>query len=315
MFPNIEPFESGMLAVGDSQEIYWECSGNSNGRPVVYLHGGPGSGCGPQNRRYFDPAIYKVILTDQRGCGRSRPHVGEVSDLKVNTTAHLIADLERLREHLRIDRWTVLGASWGTTLGLAYAQAFPERVASIVLACVTTTSRREVQWITHDMRAIFPEQWERFASAGSYDRNPVMGLADSYAALVFSAEAEVRELAARQWCAWEGTHVSLTPGHVPSRRFEDPAFRLLFTRLVTHYWRHAAFLSEDQLIGNVSRLNDIPGVLLHGRYDISSPLETAWRLHKAWRGSVLQIVDDAGHGGGAMPESIVAAMNRIAPAE
>jgi proline iminopeptidase len=315
MFPNIEPFESGMLAVGDSQEIYWECSGNSNGRPVVYLHGGPGSGCGPQNRRYFDPAIYKIILTDQRGCGRSRPHVGEVSDLKVNTTAHLIADLERLRNHLRIDRWTVLGASWGTTLGLAYAQAFPERVASIVLACVTTTSRREVQWITHDMGAIFPEQWERFASAGSYDRNPGTGLADSYAALVFSADAGVRELAARQWCAWEDTHVSLTPGHVPSRRFEDPAFRLLFTRLVTHYWRHAAFLSEDQLIGNVSRLSDIPGVLLHGRYDISSPLETAWRLHKAWRGSVLRIIDDAGHGGGAMPESIVAAMNRIAPAE
>jgi proline iminopeptidase len=165
------------------------------------------------------------------------------------------------------------------------------------------------------MGAIFPEQWERFASAGSYDRNPGTGLADSYAALVFSADAGVRELAARQWCAWEDTHVSLTPGHVPSRRFEDPAFRLLFTRLVTHYWRHAAFLSEDQLIGNVSRLSDIPGVLLHGRYDISSPLETAWRLHKAWRGSVLRIIDDAGHGGGAMPESIVAAMNRIAPAE
>jgi len=315
MFPNIEPFESGMLAVGDSQEIYWECSGNSNGRPVVYLHGGPGSGCGPQNRRYFNPAIYKIILTDQRGCGRSRPHVGEVSDLKVNTTAHLIGDLERLREHLRIDRWTVLGASWGTTLGLAYAQAFPNRVVSIVLACVTMTSHREVQWITHDMRAIFPEQWERFASAGSYDRNRGMDLADSYAALVFSADAGVRELAARQWCAWEDTHVSLTPGHVPSRRFEDPTFRLLFTRLVTHYWRHAAFLSEDQLIGNVSRLNDIPGVLLHGRYDISSPLETAWRLHKAWQGSVLQIIDDAGHGGGAMPQSIVAAMNRIAPPE
>jgi pimeloyl-ACP methyl ester carboxylesterase len=140
MFPNIEPFETGMLAVGDSQEIYWECSGNPNGRPAVYLHGGPGSGCIPQNRRYFDPATYKIILADQRGCGRSRPHVTEISDLEVNTTSHLIQDLERLREHLRIDRWAVVGGSWGTTLGLAYAQAFPHRVTSIGLACVTTTS-------------------------------------------------------------------------------------------------------------------------------------------------------------------------------
>jgi proline iminopeptidase len=315
MLPNIEPFERGMLAVGDSQEIYWECSGNANGRPAVYLHGGPGSGCLPQNRRYFDPAIYKIILTDQRGCGRSRPHVGEISDLTVNTTAHLIGDLERLREHLRIDRWTVLGGSWGTTLGLAYAQAFPGRVAAMVLTCVTTTSRREVEWITHDVGCIFPEQWERFASVGSYDRNRGIDLVDSYAALVFSADATVRERAAREWCAWEDTHVSLTPGYAPSRRFEDPAFRLLFTRLVTHYWRHAAFLTEEQLIRNAPLLNDIPGVLLHGRYDISSPLETAWRLHQAWRGSELHIVDDAGHGGGTMSESVAAAMNRIALAE
>jgi proline iminopeptidase len=312
MFPNIEPFETGMLAVGDSQEIYWECSGNPNGRPAVYLHGGPGAGSAPQNRRYFDPAIYKIVLTDQRGCGRSRPHVGEISDLKVNTTAHLIGDLERLREHLRIERWTVVGGSWGTTLGLAYAQAFPDRVAAMVLACVTTTSRREVQWITHDMGRIFPEQWERFASVGAYDRSRGVDLVDSYAALAFSADAAVRERAAREWCAWEDTHVSLTPGYAPSRRFDDPEFRLLFTRLVTHYWSHAAFLPEGQLISNVSVLNDIPGVLLHGRYDISSPLETASRLHKAWRGSVLQLIDDAGHGGGSMPASVAAAVNRIA---
>jgi proline iminopeptidase len=315
MFPNIEPFEGGMLAVGDSQEIYWECSGNPKGRPAVYLHGGPGSGSAPQNRRYFDPAIYKIILTDQRGCGRSRPRVGEISELKVNTTAHLIADLERLREHLRIDRWTVLGSSWGTTLGLAYAQAFPKRVASIVLACVTTTSRREVQWITHDMGRIFPEQWERFASVGSNDRNREIGLVDRYAGLVFSADAAVREQAAREWCAWEDTHVSLAPGYAPNRRFEDPSFRLLFTRLVTHYWRHAAFLGDDQLIVNASKLDDIPGVLLHGRYDISSPLETVWRLHQGWRGSILHIIDNAGHGGGAMPESLAAALNRIALVE
>jgi proline iminopeptidase len=308
MFPNIESFESGMLDVGDSQEIYWECSGNPSGRPVVYLHGGPGSGCTARNRCFFDPSIYRIILTDQRGCGRSRPHVEKVADLEVNTTPHLIGDLERLREHLGVDRWVVVAGSWGTTLGLAYAQANPHRVGGMVLACVTTTSRREVAWITGDIGRVFPEQWERFASVKSHDETDHPSLPDIYAALVFNADAEVRDLAAREWCAWENTHVSLAPGYVPSNRFEDPAYRLLFTRLVTHYWRHAAFLSEDQLIRNASRLNGIPGILLHGRYDISSPLETAWRLHQAWRGSVLRVIG-AGHGGDAMSESVVEAMN------
>ncbi len=312
MFPDIEPFERGMFDVGDSQQIYWECSGNPDGRPALYLHGGPGSGSAPQARRYFDPAIYKIVLTDQRGCGRSRPCVAKRSDLEVNTTAHLIEDLERLREHLRIERWIVLGASWGTTLGLAYAQAFPHRVAAMVLACVTTTSRREVKWITQDVGRLFPEQWEKFASVGALDRNGRTSLADAYAELVFSDDAAVRELAAREWCLWEDTHVSLAPGFTPNRRFADPTFRLLFTRLVTHYWRHAAFLSDDQLIRNAALLNGIPGVLLHGRYDISSPFETAWQLHRAWQGSILCCIDDAGHGGGALPESIVEAMDRIA---
>jgi proline iminopeptidase len=312
MFPNIDPFESGMLGVGDAQQIYWECSGNPNGRPALYLHGGPGSGCTPRNRCYFDPAIYKIILTDQRGCGRSRPHVEKAADLEINTTAHLIEDLERLREHLRVERWAVLGVSWGTTLGLAYAQEYPHRVGAMVLACVTTTSHREVKWITHDIGCVFPEQWERFASVTSYDPTQDQSLVDIYAALAFSVNPEIRELAARQWCAWEDTHISLSPGYSPNRRFEDRAFRLLFTRLVTHYWKHAAFLSEDLLIRNVSLLNEIPGLLLHGRYDISSPLETAWKLHQAWRGSVLRVIDDAGHGGGTMSESIVEAMNQVA---
>lgn len=315
MFPELELFESGMLDVGDSQQIYWECSGNPNGRPIVYLHGGPGSGSRPQNRRYFDPDIYKIVLTDQRGCGRSRPHVQTLADLKINTTAHLIADLERLREHLRIDRWAVLGASWGTTLGLAYAQAAPHRVRALVLACVTTTSRREVQWITHDIGRVFPEQWERFASAAGYGRRHGGNLANSYAELVFSADVAVREEAARRWCEWEDTHVSLTPGHVPSPRYTDPAFRLLFTRLVTHYWGHAAFLEEDQLIRNASLLSDVPGILIHGRYDVSTPLETAWRLQQNWRGCVLRIGDDAGHGGGAMSQRIVEATKDISSVE
>lgn len=310
MFPNIEPFESGMLAVGDSQHIYWECSGNPNGRPAIFLHGGPGSGCSPQSRRYFDPAIYRIILTDQRGCGRSRPHVAQLRDLEINTTSHLIEDLESLRKHLRIDRWSLLGASWGSTLALAYAQAFPARVASMVLACVTTTSRREVRWLTHEMGRIFPEEWDRFVSFGSHDRNRGIDPVDRYAELLFSTDAALCDRAAMEWCAWEATHVSLAPGYIPNRRFDDPVFRLLFARLVTHYWRHAAFLADDRLIANASRLNDIPGILLHGRYDISSPLETAWKLHQAWKGSVLRVIDDAGHGGESISEGIVAALNQ-----
>jgi proline iminopeptidase len=311
MFPSIDPFEMGMLEVGDAQQIYWECSGNPDGLPVVYLHGGPGSGNSPGRRRYFDPAIYKIILTDQRGCGRSQPHVTTVQDLEINTTAHLVRDLDCLREHLRIDRWTLLGGSWGATLALAYAQTHPSRVNAIVLASVTTTSHREVKWITHDIGRIFPRQWEKFAAVAANDPSQNASLVDSYARLVFSDDVAIRESAARGWCAWEDTHVSLSPGYTPNRRFEDSAFRLLFTRLVTHYWKHAAFLSEEQLIRNVSLLNDIPGMLLHGRYDLSSPLETAWRLHKGWRGSELRIVDDAGHGDGSMPQSIVAAMSLI----
>jgi len=311
MFARIEPFESGMLHVGDSQQIYWECSGNPNGKAVVYLHGGPGTGCTPAQRCYFDPRIYKIVLTDQRGCGRSRPLVETIGDLEVNNTGRLIADLERLREHLTIDRWVVLGASWGSTLAVAYGQAFPNRVSAIVLAAVTTTSRREVRWITHDIGRIFPAQWERFMSCDSYDSSGI-DPAQSYAAMVFSEDEAVRERAAREWCAWEDTHVSLSPGYRPNARFQDKAFRLLFTRLVTHYWRHAAFLDDDQLIRNAALLNEIPGILLHGRYDVSSPLETAWKLNRAWRGSLLRIVEDAGHGGGTMSESIVDAMNHVA---
>ncbi|HEY3675216.1 MAG TPA: prolyl aminopeptidase [Candidatus Tumulicola sp.] len=301
----------GWLDVGNSQKIYWERSGNPSGRPVVYLHGGPGSGCSHQRRKYFDPNVFNIVLFDQRGCGRSLPRVETLEHLKVNTTAHLVNDMEQLRAHLRIERWSILGASWGSTLALAYGQTHPSHVDSIVLACVTTTSRREVEWMTRDMGRIFPEQWERFSSLGG--RKPYTGssLPDVYADLVFCEDASTRELAAREWCAWEDTHVSLAPGFTPNPRFDDPDFRLLFTRLVTHYWRNAAFLAEDQLIRNVSELDGIPGILLHGRHDISSPVETAWRLHRQWRGSQLHILNDAGHGGGSMTKRIVEAFNSI----
>lgn len=298
-FPAIEPYASGMLDVGDGHQIYWECCGNPDGQPALYLHGGPGSGCTPGQRRFFDPATYRVVLFDQRGSGRSRPLASAPdADLRTNTTAHLIADIEALRLLHDVERWTtVLGLSWGTTLGLAYAQAHPQRVAALVLALVTTTSRREVEWITRDVGRIFPREWDRFAAAvpAALGHLP---LVDAYAMLLFDADPAVRERAAREWCAWEDAHVSLAPDHQPNPRYDDPEFRLRFARLVTHYWRHAAFLGEDQLLRDAATLNGIPGVLIHGRYDVSSPLETAWHLAQHWTTSELHILDDAGHGGG-----------------
>jgi proline iminopeptidase len=209
----------------------------------------------------------------------------------------LIADIGMLRVRLGVDRWTILGLSWGTTLGLAYAEAHPQHVKALVLGFVTTTSRREVQWITKDVGRLFPREWDRFASAVP-DHLRHLSLVDAYAAMLSDTDPAVRNQAASEWCAWEDAHVSLTPGHVPNARLQDPEFRLRFARLVTHYWRHAAFLEEDQLIRDAPKLNGIPGVLMHGRYDVSSPLETAWRLSRRWTTCRLHILGDAGHGGG-----------------
>jgi proline iminopeptidase len=315
LFPPIEPYDSGTLDVGDGHRVYWECCGNPAGKPALFLHGGPGSGCSAGQRRFFDPNLYRVVLFDQRGCGRNLPLASEPdADLSTNTTAHLIADIEALRAVHGVDRWTILGLSWGTTLGLAYAQALPQRVTALVLGFVTTTSRREVQWMTEDVGRIFPREWERFAEAipEPLRHLPLVG---AYATMLADPDPEVRDHAAREWCLWEDAHVSLTPGHMPNPRYQDPAFRLRFARLVTHYWRHAAFLEEDQLIRDAARLNGIPGVLIHGRYDVSGPLETAWQLSRRWTTSRLEILDDAGHGGGQrFVPLVVDALNDFATA-
>ena len=211
MFPAIEPRETGMLAVGDGHEVYWERSGNPDGIPAVFLHGGPGSGARPNQRRIFDPDLYDAVLFDQRGAGRSRPLASDAdADLSTNTTPHLIADIEQLREHLGIERWTVLGMSWGSTLGLAYAEAHPDRVKALVVALVGTTSRREVEWITQDVGRIFPKEWDRFAGAVPPELRHLR-LVDAYATLLFDPDPEVRDHAAQEWCAWENAHVSLAP--------------------------------------------------------------------------------------------------------
>lgn len=278
---------------------------------MIHLHGGPGSGCTPGMRRYFDPDAFRAVLFDQRGCGRSTPRVDDPGiDLSTNTTVHSIADIERLRVHLGIEQWIVTGLSWGVTLGLAYAQAHPERVIGMALGAITSGSRKEIDWITRDMRRVFPREWERFVEPvpeNERDGN----LAAAYARLLADPDAARREEAARRWCEWEDTHVSLVPGWKPLPRYQDPDFRMMFARMVTHYWAHDCFLAENQLLDGMEQLDGIPGVLVHGRYDVSGPLDTAWDLSRRWTGSRLVVVDDAGHGGGSFTAVFVDAIDSL----
>lgn len=312
LWPEIEPDETGLLDVGDGQRIYWEACGARNGKPAVVLHGGPGSGCVPSWRRLFDPRAYRIVLFDQRGCGRSVPHASEPDvALATNTTHHLIADIERLRRHLSIERWLVLGGSWGSTLALAYGERYPDRVTEMVLFSVTTTTRREVEWVTRDAGRFFPAQWRRF-------RDGVPGperdgsLVEAYNRLLLDPDPAVHDRAARDWCAWEDAHVRTRPGDPPDSRYDDPVFRLGFARLVTHYWRNAAWLLDGALLRDVEKLADIPAVLIHGRLDLSSPLDVPWTLAESWDASELVVIDDAGHTRGtAMTTALMAATDRF----
>jgi proline iminopeptidase len=314
MDPELDaPHAAGMLDVGDGHRLAWEVRGAPAGLPAVALHGGPGSGTSPLYASLFDPQRYRIVLFDQRGCGRSTPHAGEPeTDLTTNTTAHLVADIERLREHLGIDRWTVLGLSWGSTLGLAYAEQHPHRVAALVLGMVVTGARREVRWITRDMGRFVPAAWQRFRE-GVPEEDRDGDLADAYARLLASDDPQVRQRAAIDWCAWEDTHVAVLEEEPSPTRFEDERERLAFARLVTHYWRHACFLEDGQLLRDVTRLAGIPGSLVHGRHDLSSPLDVPWELHRRWPDSELVIVGEGRHSGGhGMLEALRAATDRVA---
>lgn len=302
----------GLLNVGDGNQIYWESRGAPEGTPVVVLHGGPGAGSSPGHARIFDPTVYRIILFDQRGCGRSTPNAGDVAtDLSTNTTHHLIDDIEQLRAHLDIDSWAVYGVSWGTTLGLAYAQRHPDRVTAMLLCAVTNTTRREVEWVTRDMGRVFPEQWQRFRDAApEHYRDD--DLARAYADLLAHPDSSVRAHAARTWCEWEDTHVATAGNHTPDSRYDDPHFRMTFARLVTHYWSHAAFLDDGELERGITRLNGIPAILVHGRRDISGPPDLAWRISRAWPDAELVLVDDAGHSTSQMADALIAAATHIA---
>ena len=301
-----------MLDVGDGHSLYWEVCGNPGGKPAVVLHGGPGSGCHPDMRRLFDPQRYRILLFDQRNAGRSTPSASDpVVDLSANTTQHLLADMERLRLHLGVDRWLVWGVSWGVTLALAYAEAHPERVSHLVLAAITSGDRRETDWITRDMGRVFPREWERFRDAvAAADRGS--DLSAAYSRLLHDPDPVVRARAAQDWCDWEDTHVSLAPDAEPHRSIADPALQLAFARIVTHYWSNGCFLAAHQLVRNAGRLAGIPGVLIHGRFDVSSPLDTAWALHRAWADSDLVVIGDEGHGGTGMTGAVVAATDAFA---
>ncbi|WP_370677766.1 prolyl aminopeptidase [Pleomorphomonas sp. PLEO] len=298
LYPPIEPYETGLLPVSDDNSIYWEVSGNPVGKPALYLHGGPGSGLGRgEYRRRFDPQKYRVVGIEQRGCGRSRPLASEaVSDLASHTTQALIEDIEAVRCHLGIAVWLVAGVSWGATLSLAYAEAHPDKVTELVLAAVTTTSRAEVDWITEGVGRFFPEAWQRFERASG--RRPGERVVDAYARRLASPDMEDRLRAAHAWNDWEATHISLDPNWVPTDQRFDEERGLVFATLVTHYWANDGFLRNGaEILNRLPSIEHIPAVLIHGRRDISSPVITAWELHRRWSASCLVIVESEGHGG------------------
>jgi proline iminopeptidase len=292
MYPAIEPYETGLLDAGDGNVLYWETCGNPSGKPALVLHGGPGSGCSPWFRRLFDPRAYRIVLFDQRNCGRSRPHASDpATDLGSNTTQHLLRDIERLRESLRIERWLVVGGSWGSALGLAYAESRPDRVSEMVLFGVTSGRRSEVDWLFRGgVARFFPQQWERLAG-----RVPDAEVVEECARRLADPDADIRNAAAEDWCRWESATPHWPPRDGLDARFQDPDYAMAFARIVTHYVRHDLFLEEDELLRGAHALARIPATLVNGRFDFQSPLKNAWDLHLAWPGSRLVVVDEAGH--------------------
>lgn len=299
LHPPVEPYEHGLMDTGDGNHVYWEVCGNPAGKPALVVHGGPGSGCTPGMRRLFDPERYRVVLFDQRNCGRSTPHAADpATDLSANTTDHLIADMERLRAMLGIDRWLLHGGSWGSTLILAYAERHPEHVSEIVIAAVTTTRRSEIDWLYRGVGRFFPEEWDRFLAGapGTPRDGDVVG---AYARLTEHPDAAVREKATEDWCAWEDAVLSAESGGRRPYGGRPSAARLAFVRICARYFSQGAWLEEGALIRDAHRLAGIPGVLVHGRVDLGGPLVTAYELRRAWGTAALHVVEGAGHLGTA----------------
>ena len=290
LYAPIEPFDSGMLDVGDGHQVYWEMAGNPEGKPAVFLHGGPGGGINAKHRSLFDPERYRVLLFDQRGCGRSTPH----AELDANTTWHLVADIERLRGLMGVEKWLVFGGSWGSTLALAYAEKYPEQVSELVLRGIFTLRRFELEWYYQGGAAlIFPDKWEQFlAPIPEAERGDLIA---AYRKRLTSTDGQIRREAARAWSVWEGETITLLPDAAYTAQHEEEDFALAFARIENHYFVHSGWLEEGQLIRDAGRLRGIPGVIIHGRYDMACPAQNAWDLHRAWPEAELHIVEGAGH--------------------
>ncbi|MDA7946782.1 MAG: prolyl aminopeptidase [Hyphomicrobiaceae bacterium] len=291
LYPEVTPYASGLLQVSDRHEIYFEECGNPDGVPALMVHGGPGGGSNPTMRRYHDPERYRIILFDQRGCGRSTPH----AELEENTTWDLVADMERLREHLGVERWQLLGGSWGSTLSLAYAQTHPERVSELIVRGIFTLRRKELEWFYQEgCNWIFPDAFEAYLAPIPEDERG--DLIAAYHKRLTGDDPDARLEAARAWSVWEGTTLSLLPDENRVSHFAQDDYALAFARIECHYFANGGFFDrDDQLIADAGKLKGIPGVIVHGRHDVVTPLKSAWELSKAWPEAALKIVADAGH--------------------
>jgi proline iminopeptidase len=290
-YPPIEPYDQGMLPVSPVHTIYYEQCGNLQGTPAVFLHGGPGGGIVPDYRRFFDPEAYRVVLFDQRGSGQSTPH----ASLEENTTWHLVADIERLREQLGIEKWLVFGGSWGSTLALAYAQTHPERVSALVLRGIFLCRPKEIRWFYQEGASwIFPDVWEEYLKVIPEDERGDM--VSAYYRRLTSEDEQVRIEAARAWSVWEGSTSKLLFDYGMIEKFADAEFALAFARIECHYFMNNAFFETDNyLIENVSKIRHIPAVIVQGRYDVVCPIQSAWELHRAWPEAGWKVIPDAGH--------------------
>lgn len=290
LYPSIEPYETGMLDVGDGHQVYYERSGRPGGKPAVFLHGGPGGGISPSHRQLFDPDIYDVMLFDQRGCGRSTPY----ASLEANTTWHLVADIELLRQLVGTEQWLVFGGSWGSTLALAYAQKHPERVSALILRGIYTMTRPELAWYYQfGVSEMHPEKWERFIALVPEDeRSDVLG---AYHRLLTGDDPVAQLEAAKAWTIWEGETITLLPDADFAAPFQDGHYALAFARIETHYFVNSGWMEEGQLLRDAGKLTGIPGTIVHGRYDMPCPARYAYALHKAWPDADFQLVEGAGH--------------------
>ncbi|MEV4801279.1 prolyl aminopeptidase [Nonomuraea sp. NPDC049421] len=295
LYPPIDPYDSGLLDVGDGNQIYYEVCGNPEGKPAVMLHGGPGGGCNAGHRRQWDPERYRIVLFDQRNCGRSRPHASDpTTDLSTNTTWHLVADMERLREHLGIERWQVFGGSWGSSLALAYAQTHPDRTSELILRGIFTLRPQELRWFYQEGTSyLFPDLWETFVAPIPEDeRDDLIG---AFRKRLEGDDDAARLAAARAWAQWEGGTVTLMPDPELVEHFGEAETAVAFARIENHYFTHGGWFEPDQLIRNADRIRHIPGVIVQGRHDLCTPMATAWDLHKAWPEAEFHVIPGAGH--------------------